>query len=222
MTFTQELRKEAESIFSNILSHPFVKGIGSAQLKPEQLIHYVKQDFEYLNTFIQIYGLALSKSETREDMSVFNQQIDFILHSEIHPHNNFCEVAGVAYESLQYEPLAPTAHHYTRHMIDVAHKGSFGEILAVLLPCPWTYLEIGHHLKNTLTIDEGHPFYEWISFYAKEESLTITNTFRSRLDAYAETASAGEKKRMKEAFIKSCQLEWMFWEMAYTIETWPV
>ncbi len=222
MTFTQELRQEADSIFTSIKSHPFVKGIGAAELTPDQLIHYVKQDFEYLNTFNQLYGLAIAKSDTREDMAVFNKQIDFILHSETHPHTNFCEVAGVAYESLQYEPLAPTAHHYTRHMMDVAHKGSFGEILAVLLPCPWTYLEIGHHLKETMTIDERHPFYEWITFYAKEESSTITHTFRTRLDIYAETASADELSRMRAAFMKSCQLEWMFWEMAYTIEKWPV
>lgn len=222
MTFTQKLRAEADSIFTNIFNHPFVKGIGSGQLTAEQLIHYVKQDFEYLNTFNQIYGLAISKSATREDMTVFNKQIDFILNSEIHPHKNFCDIAGVEYEDLQYEPLAPTAHHYTRHMIDVAHKGTFGEILAVLLPCPWTYLEIGHQLKDTLDIKEDHPFYDWISFYAKEETDTITKTFRDRLDAYAETASDNEKERMKDAFIKSCQLEWMFWDMAYQIEKWPV
>lgn len=222
MSFTKELRMEADSIFKSIFNHPFVQGIGTGQLEPEQLIHYVKQDFEYLNTFNQIYGIAISKSSTREDMSVFNKQIDFILHSEIHPHNNFCKVAEVTYEELQYEPLAPTAHHYTRHMLDVASKGSFGEILAVLLPCPWTYLEIGHYLLDTKDIDENHPFFEWISFYAKNEVNTITQTFRKRLDAYAETASEDERKRMKDAFIKSCQLEWMFWEMAYTIEKWPV
>lgn len=222
MSFTQELRKEADSIYTALFNHPFVKGIGSGQLKPEQLIHYVKQDFEYLNTFNQIYGLAISKSHTREDMAVFNKQIDFILNSEIHPHNNFCKVAGVKYEDLQYEPLSPTAHHYTRHMIDVAHKGSFGEILAVLLPCPWTYLEIGNHLKEAYHVDKNHPFYDWINFYAKDESKTITTTFKERLDRYAETASESEKVRMKDAFIKSCQLEWMFWEMAYTVEKWPV
>ena len=64
-------------------------------------------------------------------MAVFNNQITFILDAEVHPHTNFCQVAGVRYEDLQYEPLAPSAHHYTRHMLDVAQRGSFGEILAV-------------------------------------------------------------------------------------------
>ena len=91
-----------------------------------------------------------------------------------------------------------------------------------MFPCPWTYLEIAHYLKENFSIDEAHPFAEWISFYAKNEVDTIINTFRTRLDAYAETASDTEKARMKEAFVKSCQLEWMFWNMAYEIEKWPV
>ncbi|ELW9008209.1 thiaminase II, partial [Campylobacter upsaliensis] len=58
MSFSQELRKQAEPIFQAIFEHPFVQGIGKGDLKKEQLIHYVKQDFEYLNAFMKIYGLA--------------------------------------------------------------------------------------------------------------------------------------------------------------------
>lgn len=155
-------------------------------------------------------------------MAMFNEQISFILNSEIHPHNNFCDVAGVQYEDLQYEPLAPTAHHYTRHMLDVAQRGSLGEILAVLLPCPWTYNEIGDYLKSEKQPSNSHPFYEWINFYSREGDLSVTEDFRARLDAYVKTASAHEKEQMKHHFIKSCQLEYSFWEMSYKQEKWPV
>lgn len=222
MSFTEELRKETNPIFESIFNHPFVQGIGTGELRAEQLIHYVKQDFEYLNTFNQIYGLAVSRSDRREDMALFNEQIEFILNAEIHPHNNFCNVAGVKYEELQYEPLAPTAHHYTRHMLDVANKGTLGEILAVILPCPWTYREIGHYLKQTVDVTEDHPFAEWIHFYSRNKTNSITDRFRKRLDEYAKKASIEEKQRMKDAFVKSCQLEYMFWDMAYTIEKWPI
>lgn len=219
MTFTEELRKEADPIFEAIFNHPFIKGIENGNLEPEQLMHYVKQDFEYLNTFIQIYGLAISRCDRREDMRLFHEKMAFILNDEIHPHHNFCEVAGVDYEELHYEPLAPTALNYTRHMLDVAQKGRLGEIIAALLPCPWTYYEIGVYLKDKLNVKEDHPFYEWITFYA---NTTGTAQFRERLDRYAETASEDEKERMKDAFLKSCQLEYLFWEMSYTQETWPV
>lgn len=221
MSFTQELRQQAGGIFQAIFDHPFVKGIAEGNLKREQLIHYVKQDFEYLNAYMRIYGIAISKSISREEIAAFNEQISFILHSEVHPHQNFCAAAGVTYEELQGYPLAPSAHHYIRHMLTVAHEGSLGEIMAVLLPCPWTYLEIGRKLLNEVKPDASHPFYDWISFYGNRGE-DATAKFRDRLDAWAERATAAERERMREHFMLSCQLEYLFWDMAYKQEEWPV
>ncbi|PAK55005.1 thiaminase II [Paenibacillus sp. 7541] len=221
MRFSEELRREADGIFEAIFQHPFVRGIAEGQLGKEQLTHYVKQDFEYLNAYMRIYGIAISKCANREDIAAFNEQISFILNSEIHPHHNFCTVAGVSYEELQGYPLAPSAHHYIRHMLTVAHEGSLGEIMAVLLPCPWTYLEIGRRLMEQVNPDENHPFQEWIQFYGSRAG-GATDKFRQRVDAWAETATADERRRMKEHFMLSCQLEYMFWDMAYKLEAWPV
>jgi thiaminase (transcriptional activator TenA) len=221
MTFSAELRKAADPIFQAIFEHPFVQGIANGDLKKEQLIHYVKQDFEYLNSFIRIYGIAISKCENREEMEMFNKQISFILNSEIHPHNNFCQAAGVKYEELQGFPLSPSAQHYIRHMLTVAYEGTLGEILAVLLPCPWTYWEIGRKLLLEVQPNPSHPFYEWICFYG-ERTDSITTKFCDRLDEWAKEANDKEKEKMKDHFLKSCQLEYMFWDMAYKLEEWPV
>ncbi|MCM3567259.1 thiaminase II [Neobacillus mesonae] len=220
MSFSAELRKEAEPIFQAIFDHPFVQGIANGKLEKEQLIHYVKQDFEYLNSFIRIYGIAVSKCDNREDMEMFNQQIAFILNSEIHPHHNFCQAAGVSYEELQGYSLSPSSHHYIRHMLTVAHEGSLAEILAVLLPCPWTYWEIGKKLIQEVNPDPSHPFYEWIHFYGNRPDGT--QKFCKRLDELVQDASEKEKAKMKEHFLLSCQLEYLFWDMAFKREEWPV
>ncbi|MGI8313633.1 thiaminase II [Halobacillus mangrovi] len=221
MTFTELLREENNDIFEEIFTHPFVKGIGEGVVPPESIAHYIKADYEYLNAFMHVYGIAMSKSSKREDIEFFNDQVSFVLHSEVHPHHNFCEHIGVRYEELQGYPLPPTADHYIKHMIFHANQGSLGEILAALLPCPWTYLEIGHTLMKQYQPTENHPFHPWISFYANGEIETLTNHLRARLDSLAAEASESEQQKMKEAFRKSCQLEWLFWEMSLTCEEWP-
>lgn len=222
MSFTQEIRREAEPIFEAIYHHPFVQGIANGHLQKEQLIHYVKQDFEYLNTFARIYGIALSKCETRKEMEFFNNQISFVFNSELHPHTNLCHVADVSYEEVQGFKLAPTAHHYTSHMLNAAYTGSLGEIASALLPCPWTYQEIGQRLLEEINPTQNHPFYEWITFYGEKEMEPVTEKLRAIVDLKAETASQNEIKQMKDNFMDSCQLEYGFWEMAFTIEQWPV
>ncbi|TGB05069.1 thiaminase II [Halobacillus salinus] len=221
MSFTNQLREENEHLFREIYRHPFVQGIGKGELNPEAVAHYVKADYEYLNKFMQVYGLAISKSAEREEIEFFNEQVQFILHSEVHPHKNLCEYIGIPYEDLQGYDLPPTADHYIKHMLYHALQGGMGETLAALLPCPWTYLEIGKKLEiEFLNESQDHPFQPWITFYTEDAMMDVTNFMRSRLDQLAEKASDSEKQKMREAFHKSCQLEWSFWEMAITCEGW--
>ncbi|MGN7357892.1 thiaminase II [Paenibacillus sp. SAF-054] len=219
--FTEELRSVADPIFNAIFDHPFVRGIAEGTLGKEQLIHYVKQDFEYLNAFIRIYGIAISKCDSRSAMALFNEQISFVLRSETHPHHNFCKVAGVNYEQMQGYSLAPSADHYIRHMLNVAHEGTLQDIVAALLPCPWTYAEIGQRLLEEIRPERSHPFYDWMHFYGDRE-FGVTEQLRLLLDDGAELLSPARKSRLTEYFVKSCQLEYKFWNMAYTLEKWPV
>jgi thiaminase/transcriptional activator TenA len=107
-------------------------------------------------------------------------------------------------------------------MTSVAHTGSLAEIIAVLLPCPWTYVEIGQRITEQVNPSPSHPFYEWIQFYNNEEMNGTTQWFCNKLDELAEQATEEERNRMKDHFIKSCELEYLFWEMAYTQEKWPL
>ena len=221
MSFSQQLRQEANHIFEACYEHPFVRGIAEGTLGKEQLIHYVKQDFEYLNAIMQTYALGMTKCTTREDMAMFNTSISFVLNSETHPHHNFCRVADVDFEDLQGFPLAPTAQHYTRHMLNVGRSGTLGETIAVVLPCPYIYLYIGDRIIEEYHPNQQHPFFDWITFYGGQEDPRM-NLYLKRLDQLAEKASEQERTNMKDNFMLSCQLEYMFFDMAYKLEEWPV
>lgn len=128
--FTEELRSKADSVFEAIFDHSFVRGIAEGKLSSEQLAHYVRQDFQYLTVFCQVYGLAVSKSTRRQDIAFFNEQIGFVLDSENHPHQNLARVSGYPMEELERaDELEPTARNYTRHMLYEAHRGTLGELL---------------------------------------------------------------------------------------------
>lgn len=222
MSFSQWLRKEADHLYEAVYEHPFVQGIAKGDLSTERLIHYVKQDFTYLTTFTRVYGIAISKCTRREDIAYFHKQIEFVLNDESHPHHNFCRVAGVTYESLQGSENSPTAVNYMQHMLNAAQFGSIAEIIATLLPCPWIYAEIGQRIAREFHPDESHPFHEWISFYDGGTIMELTEYFCAWLDRLAADVSAADKVHMQQLFNRSCQFEYMFFDMAYRIEEWPV
>lgn len=222
MSFSEQLRVDAHEIFEAIKRHPFITGIAESTLTSAQLSHYVQQDYQYLTTYVRLYGLALAKCSNRHEMRDLHARIGFVLNEEVHPHLNFCRVANVSYESLQGEAvrLAPTAHHYAQHMLAVAGGGTLGEIIAALLPCHWTYVEIAQYLDDCVHPTATHPFYEWISFYNSDSMKTGLVDLRAWLDTYATDAGCAEKARMRSAFVDSCHLELRFFEMAYTVERW--
>nr|MDF9460291.1 thiaminase II [Bacillus pumilus] len=222
MTFSAQLRKETEPLFEAIYKHPFVRGLAKQESwkRNRSFITSNKMQNTYMH-LLKFMRLALSRCTDKEDIAFFHQQIAFVLDSETHPHQNLCRVAGVSYDELQGASLAPSAHHYIHHMPQVAQEGTLGEIIAVLLPCPWTYWEIGKRMLSDVRPDPSHPFYEWITFYGGlTDSITVE--LCKRLDQLAEGASEKEKEKMKQHFILSCQLEYKFWEMAFTVEEWPV
>lgn len=221
MKFSEYLRQEASQILAATYAHPFIQGIAEGNLGADQLKHYVKQDFEYLNSMIKSRGLAISRCESREDMEMFHKSIAYVLYDEGKAHENLCRVAGVDYEELQGFPLAPSAHQYISHMIATAATGSVGDIIAATLPCPWMYLEIGRQLVQEVNPEPTHPFYDWITIYGKEDSAAVDRYF-ARLDEIAEESSQAAKDRMRDLFMTSCRMEYMFFDMAYRLEEWPV
>lgn len=111
-------------------------------------------------------------------------------------------------------------HAYTSHMYRVAYQGHLGDIIAAILPCYWLYYEIGEKLQS---YTPSEPIYqEWVAAYGGEWFRTLVEEQINRLDKIAETLSKDDLERMKEHFIISSQYEYSFWEMAHTLEGWPI
>jgi len=223
MNFSENLRLQADPIFETICNHPFVQDIAYERLSPAAIVHYVQQDTQYLNTYAKVYALALAKSQTREQMQLFQARIEIVLNGELMPHLNLCRAAGVELETLQQPvAMAPTAHHYARQMLTAAYTGSFGEIVAAVLPCHWTYVDLARKVAEQIHIYEqpNHLFYDWITFYASDDMHTSLQELTTLLNACAEHSSASERDAMEAVFIDGCRLEDRFFTMAYTQETW--
>ena len=57
--------------------------------------------------------------------------------------------------------------------------------------------------------------FEFIWIDAVRAMMTAT-------DEAAETASSSLRERMYDAFARATQLEWIFWDSAFRLESWPV
>jgi thiaminase/transcriptional activator TenA len=110
---------------------------------------------------------------------------------------------------------------YIGHLQSVARSGSLGELVAAVLPCYWIYGEVGRRLYRNRP-QKPKIYRQWIETYASDEFWQPVREQIHLMDRIAVAASSDEKKLMTAHFILSSRYEFMFWEQAYRLESWPV
>jgi thiaminase/transcriptional activator TenA len=222
MSFSDTLRETATSIWDKILEHPFLREMAAGTLPTEKYVFYIKQDYLYLKEFSRCISLAVSKAEKVELMSTLSGLMNGCLTYEMNMLRSHLMELGLRPDDVQMIQMAPTNYGYTRHMLHVAYSGSVGENLAALLPCMWTYQVIGEKLWITKA-DKLEGYYsDWIRSYRSGEYRQLVDKYKSMIDDCEKDASTTERAAMTRLFMTSSRYEYMFWDMAYNMETWPL
>lgn len=221
MTFTDELRKNANAILEANYNHPFVQGIGKGTLPKDKFIFFLKQDYVYLIDFARYLSLVAIRQRDLGLMTGFIDIAHLTLTGEMELHRSICADFGITTAELEKTRPAPDCLDYTSYLIKSALLGSTGDILCGFLPCGWGYVEIGQRLKKQGLPVEKH-YSQWIETYASDDYDKLIKHYRTIVDEYARTAPENELHSMQETFDFSSRLEYMFWEMAWNKKDWPI
>jgi len=219
--FSEWLRKKAGGIWEAQHAHPFVRGIGEGTVGLERFKFWVRQDYVFLIEYARLLALAAARSPDLRTMTRFAQLATETLQTEMSLHRSYAAEFGISREELEGEPAAPTTKAYTDFLLRVAATADFAELVAALLPCMWSFSEIGQRLaRQARPADERYA--KWIDLYASGEFAALAQWCRDLLDRLAEGLPERELRKLEAAFLSSSRYEWQFWEMAWKLEDWPV
>lgn len=219
MTFTAELWDAIDPIYQRILDHPFNRELTHGTLPQEKFQFYIKQDALYLMDFAKALSLLAAKSNTADDIVQFIKFAEGAIVAERGLHEFYFSLYNTSLD-VRY---APACFAYTNYMLASAALRSYEEGVAALLPCFWIYREVGQHIYSHVSPQPHyaqHPYKNWIDMYASEEYGALVSQMLRITDRVANTAAAHTRERMKDAFVYSARLEWLFWDSAYRLEQW--
>ncbi|MCV6597937.1 MAG: thiaminase II [Mangrovicoccus sp.] len=159
-------RDAAEPDWTAYTRHAFVQGLGDGTLPRSAFLHYLRQDYVFLIHFSRAWALAVTKSETVEEMRHAAATVQALICDELALHVGVCAAEGIA-EAELFATQEETANlAYTRYVLDAGHSGDLLDLLAALAPCVIGYGEIGARLAAEHGSDG--PYGEWIATYAGE------------------------------------------------------
>src|SRR5262245_16141954 len=220
MTFTEELWRGIAPIYAAILRHTFVRGLTDGSLPRESFQFYAVQDALYLRDFARALSLAAARAPRDDWIIMFNEHAAGALKVERALHESFFKDFGLSAADVADTPLAPTNLAYTSYRLALAHGAPFHEAMAALLPCYWIYWEVGKALEEAGSHD---PLYaRWIGTYASQEFGDVVRAVLAATDETAAALDRGARAAMQRHFVTTSRYEWMFWDMGYRRETWPV
>ena len=166
-------------------------------------------------------GAAKSRNETelRYFITDLNQVVDKELPSNRELLDRVTEMGAVDRGAVGDGP-ANVAN--TSYMRSLALHGGPLEIMASLLPCAWSYIEIATALADR--VDRDHPIYaDWVGYFSLPANVEMVADMRGDFDRLVEeeVSGGGRREEIERIFATSSRLEHQFWEMAYTLERWP-
>ena len=215
LPFSEELRRDFDSIWERIFSHPFIEEVQAGTLPLEKFRYYVMQDYHYLEGFGRTVSIALSRGPDTETLRKLARRVNTPIERPLHA--KMFELLEIDQDEVDRVGPSPTNLAYMNHMITSAATGGVGEAAAALLPCPWSYHELGSRLSLP-----GHPVYDaWVESYHSGILEESTAAWRDLVDTFAEEAGPTVREAMRQAFLTSSRYEYLFWTMAYNMESWP-
>lgn len=221
-SFTETMRRECATIWDAQLVHPFVVALADGTLPRETFQFYILQDARFLTELAKTFAFAATKTDDRDRILKFGEFLVDTVRVERALHEMYAARFGLTMAQMAAMPMAPTTYAYTRHMLSVAATGSLAEVITVTLPCAWIYAVVGAHFTTQGDPATDHPYRDWLATYASPDFGSVGDWLRAVVDDEAAHLDDRGCQRLRDIFRTSSEYEWLFWQMAWTRETWPV
>jgi thiaminase/transcriptional activator TenA len=214
MGLTDKLRDACEAEWEALHAHPFVLGLRDGTLALDAFRFYVEQNLQYLPEYARAMALAVSRAEDVETMRVFAGELSNVLESEIPQNRELLRrtIALGAADEGGAAGMAPATVAYTSFLVGTAARGGPLEVMASIVPCTWSYGDIGRRLRDRT---REHPVYaEWVRFFGSDEYAGIVSAMRRDFERLAAGVDERVEQRLRELFVTAVRLERGFWDMA--------
>jgi thiaminase (transcriptional activator TenA) len=219
-SFSAELWRGIADIYAAILGHPFIAGLTDGSLPRQAFAFYLVQDALFLRRYAQALAAVAGQAPDTAGTEMFARHAAGIVAAEMRLHESLLADLDMDPASVDEAQEAPTTLAYTSYLLAAVRGGSYGEGVGAVLPCYWIYWEVGKHLLGKGSPNPGYQ--QWIDTYGAEEFGAEALEVIAVTDKLGPALAPVERERVRRHFRATSRYEWMFWDMCYRRENWPL
>ena len=204
--FTNYLWESIQTIYIDLINHPFVNQLAKGTLSHSSFAHYLSQDILYIRDDSKALENLSKKATEPAEQAFFMSLASDGIAIEQELHNHFLK----SFNILEAKTKSPAIEEYSRFLIEHSEKSTYHIAAAALLPCFWVYNSVGKHILAHVV--ENNAYQKWIDTYQGDEYEDYTKSFIQIVERLATTVNENEKKLMQKVFAQSTMFELNFFE----------
>ncbi len=218
--FSAQLWEASSGIRERIGQLAFVRELADGSLSRERFGYYLAQDAHYLRDYARALAALAALAPTPQAQVFWGKAGTEAIEVELLLHASHVDV-------LTGPAPSPTCVLYTSFLLAEATRGDYASLAAAVLPCFVVYADVGARLAAAARAQlpggdlSAHPYGDWIATYENPAFAGSARQASELVDEAAAGAAAAGRERMTGAYLTATRCEWMFWDAAYRLESWP-
>ena len=214
-SFSQELLAEARPIWTALAQHPFVQEVAQGRLDPARFDFWVQQDHHFVMDTRRLWAYAAGRAPDEEMTRTLIQAVG-ALDSEIQLFRDHAQARGLSLDVLP----APICQGYSSFAFQTAAFGDFLDLWSVIYGAEKAYFDTWSAVKEQSP--PGSPYARWIGNWTSPAFADFVGWIERTLDRLAAGQPDAARDRARRVFLTSARFEYLFWDMAYRRESWPL
>lgn len=215
MNFSERLLAKAAPIWRALVEHPFVQEMAAGALPKVKFDFWVQQDHLYALEARKFLALTLAKAPDEE---TYQRLQEFLvgLDSELRLFRDYAQQHGLSLEVA----MAPACQGYADFLVTRAALGSFEEALTALFAAERAYYDAWAGVRDRTSPQSTYA--SWIANWSSDAFRQWVEWLAATLDRLTASVAETELARLEAVFLTAARYEYLFWEMVYRQEQWPV
>ena len=214
------LRADVEDLWQATLQHPFLAEIEQGTLPDEKLLFYFIQNVHYIDAAIAFNAEAAAKAPDAESREFALRLLDFG-RNEVPRQREYVRRLSARPSPRPSTPASHPPPGPTRTTCGRSHPMAARSTSSSGC-CPAS--------GPTASSAPGSPpssatrcTSDWLATFGGADHNDMNGQYQGVLDHLVEDAGPQHRRaELSQIFETSIRYEWMFWQMAYTLEHWPV
>ncbi|GAA0506393.1 TenA family protein [Saccharopolyspora thermophila] len=204
-TFTDWLRQRSEPDWTAVVRHPFTQALFDGLVPTESMRSYLVQDYQFVDDFLALLGSALAKADRYTSRLTIAGSIAVVTSEENTYFQRAFDALGVGEADRVKPELDGATVAFRELMYDVNARGSYAEVLTVLVVAEWSYLEWAMRAPSTLPENFVHA--EWITLHNNSEFQGWVRWLCGELDRVGADLDERERARCLRLFQQATRCE---------------